>query len=97
MEEELKSYRNQIDFIDSKILFYLRERIILSNKIGNIKHKLNSDIYNENREKEILNNLYNQNSKMKETSIANPFKIAERFIKVIWETIFNHSKYIQEK
>ena len=93
----MESYRRQIDYIDNKILFYLRERIILSEKIGKLKKEMNHTIYNENREKEIINNLIIENNKMKEKSIANPFKIEDRFIKVIWETIFNHSKYIQEK
>jgi len=87
----MESYRRQIDFIDNKILFYLRERIILSEKIGKLKKEMNQDIYNENREKEIINNLIIENNKIQENTIE------DRFIKIIWETIFNHSKYIQEK
>ena len=56
---------------------------------------MNHTIYNENREKEIINKLIIENNKIQENT--NPFKIEDRFIKVIWETIFNHSKYIQEK
>jgi chorismate mutase len=93
----MESYRKQIDFIDNKILFYLRERIILSEKIGKLKKEMKHSIYNENREKEIINNLINENNKIKEISLSNNIKIEDRFIKVIWETIFNHSKYIQEK
>ena len=91
----MESYRRQIDYVDNKILFYLRERIILSEKIGKLKKELNHTIYNENREKEIINNLIIDNNKIQENT--NPFKIEDRFIKAIWETIFNHSKYIQEK
>ena len=91
----MESYRRQIDYIDNKILFYLRERIILSEKIGKLKKEMNHTIYNENREKEIINKLIIENNKIQENT--NPFKIEDRFIKVIWETIFNHSKYIQEK
>ena len=60
----MESYRRQIDFIDNKILFYLRERIILSEKIGKLKKEMNHTIYNENREKEIINKLIIENNKI---------------------------------
>tara|TARA_B110000908_G_C10259569_1_gene458161 strand:- start:3728 stop:3943 length:216 start_codon:yes stop_codon:yes gene_type:complete len=68
----MESYRRQIDFIDNKILFYLRERIILSEKICKLKKEMNHTIYNENREKEIINKLIIENNKIQENT--NPFK-----------------------
>ena len=54
MNQNLKSYRSQIDFIDNKILFYLRERMILSKKIGKTKSLLCEEIYKRERERSKL-------------------------------------------
>ena len=37
---DLKSYRSQIDYIDSRILFFLKERMILAERIASKKKLL---------------------------------------------------------
>ena len=97
MTSQIKSYRKQIDYIDAQILYYLRERIILSNKIGEIKRINKINILDENREKDLINKIIEQNENMKNKSITNPFKIDDRYINLIWKTIIDMSKSVQEK
>ena len=97
MTTQINSYREQIDYIDAQILYYLRERIILSNKIGIIKKKNKMNIMDKNREKDLINKIIKQNENMKNKSITNPFKIEDKYIHLIWKTILDMSKSIQEK
>jgi|UniRef100_A0A6C0C0V7 chorismate mutase len=97
MTSQINSYREQIDYIDAQILFYLRERIILSNKIGEIKRINKINILDENREKEIINKIIEQNNNMKNKSITNPFKMDDRYIHLLWNTILDMSKSVQKK
>ena len=97
MTSQINSYRKQIDYIDAQLLYYLRERIILSNKIGEIKRINKINILDENREKDLINKIIEQNENMKNKSITNPFKIDDRYIHLIWKTIIDMSKSVQEK
>ncbi|HHU55485.1 MAG TPA: hypothetical protein GXZ48_02180 [Acholeplasmataceae bacterium] len=75
--------RKKIDSIDRKLMELLDERFSLTKKIGEYKNKKNQPIYNEKREKEILekaNNFKNNNA-----------------IKDIYKQIFKTSKFYQTK
>ncbi len=53
----LESLRKNIDIIDSQILDLFVQRLDLCKKIADIKIKSNIPILNEEREKEILDNM----------------------------------------
>lgn len=58
MEKNIENWRKKIDNIDIKILQLLENRMEFVEKIGKEKIKKNINIYNPQREKEILQNLH---------------------------------------
>ena len=90
--EQLKSYRSQIDYIDSRILFFLKERMILSKRIAVKKKISNKKILDQDRENEIMKCLLKQN----ENDKVGKFKLDEIFIKRIWNLIMDYSKVLQQ-
>ncbi|MCE3038550.1 bifunctional chorismate mutase/prephenate dehydratase [Helicobacter anatolicus] len=58
MEENIENWRKKINNIDTKILHLLENRMKFVEKIGKEKIKKNINIYNPQREKEILQNLH---------------------------------------
>ena len=90
--EQLKSYRSQIDYIDSRILFFLKERMILSKRIAVKKKISNKKILDQDRENEIMKCLLEQN----ENDKVGKFKLDEIFIKRIWNLIMDYSKVLQQ-
>ena len=90
--EQLKSYRSQIDYIDSRILFFLKERMILSKRIAVKKKISNKKILDQDRENEIMKCLLEQNQNDK----VDKFKLDEIFIKRIWNLILDYSKVVQQ-
>ena len=89
---QLKSYRSQIDYIDSRILFFLKERMILSKRIAVKKKISNKKILDQDRENEIMKCLLEQN----ENDKVGKFKLDEIFIKRIWNLIMDYSKVLQQ-
>lgn len=89
---QLKSYRSQIDYIDSRILFFLKERMILSKRISVKKKISNKKILDQDRENEIMKCLLEQN----ENDKVGKFKLDEIFIKRIWNLIMDYSKVLQQ-
>ena len=89
--DQLKSYRSQIDYIDSRILFFLKERMILSKRIAVKKKISNKKILDQDRENEIMKCLLEQN----ENDRVGKFKLDEIFIKRIWNLIMDYSKVLQ--
>ena len=90
--ELLKSYRSQFDYIDSRILFFLKERMILSKRIAVKKKISNKKILDQDRENEIMKCLLEQN----ENDRVGKFKLDEIFIKRIWNLIMDYSKVLQQ-
>jgi len=84
--KELGVYRKNIDKIDDKIIKLLNERGRLVEKVGDLKRRCNLDIYQPERENEIIERL-----KQKSTII----KIKN--IKAIWREIFDACKFIQKR
>ena len=58
---EISEYRNTIDAIDDKLLALLNERAEIALKIGESKFKNRILVLSNEREKEILNRLVEQN------------------------------------
>ncbi|PID27695.1 MAG: hypothetical protein CSB55_07865 [Candidatus Cloacimonadota bacterium] len=79
----LKEIRKNIDDTDSKILELLIKRFAETDKIA----KLKKTVYDENREKEILDNLKSINKK----------RLDEDFLENIWIFIMKESKKRQRK
>jgi len=60
-EEEIKLLREKIENIDGQILLLLNERAEVAREVGKVKSEANLDIYNPQREEEILERLTLQN------------------------------------
>jgi chorismate mutase/prephenate dehydratase len=62
-EEALNLIRKDIDLIDDQLLDLFNKRMRLVQEVGKIKHKDKAPIYRPEREREILNRLYDLNDK----------------------------------
>ncbi len=89
---DLKSYRSQIDYIDSRILFFLKERMILAERIASKKKITNKEILDQDRENQIIKSLLEQNKNDRIDKI----KLDDVFIKRVWNLIMDYSKVIQQ-
>ena len=85
--QELIELRESINEIDKKLIDLLKERMDTSVKIGKYKSENNLSILNNNREKEVIENLkkYNDN------------KLDNKFIERVWLQIMGYSKIIQNQ
>ena len=85
--QELIELRENINEIDKKIIDLIKERMEISVKIGKYKSENNLSILNNNREKEVIENLKNYNDN----------KLDNKFIERVWLQIMGYSKIIQNQ
>lgn len=83
----IQQLRRKIDKIDQEIVALIARRISLVKEIAKVKQKQGLDIFDKEREKEIMNNI---------TLIAKNNCISNKFIKKIFKEILNYSKNLQE-
>ena len=81
--DELNKERKQINDIDGQIMKLLDKRFVHTNKIGDIKRRLESAVFDNNRETSI----FNKTSKYSHSPQ----------IKVVYQCIMNESKKLQRK
>lgn len=84
-EKELGIYRKQIDKIDDKIITLLNERGKFVEKIGKLKKLVKLELYQPDREREIIERLKNKSLIIRSISIE-----------AIWREIFDACKLIQD-
>jgi|TARA_B100000886_G_scaffold328312_1_gene276587 chorismate mutase len=85
--QELIELRESINEIDKKLIDLIKERMEISVKIGKYKSDNNLSILNNNREKEVIENLKNYNDN----------KLDNKFIERVWLQIMGYSKIIQNQ
>lgn len=85
--QELIELRESINEIDKKLIDLIKERMEISVKIGKYKSYNNLSILNNNREKEVIENLKNYNDN----------KLDNKFIERVWLQIMGYSKIIQNQ
>ena len=85
--QELIELRENINEIDKKLIDLIKERMEISVKIGKYKSDNNLSILNNNREKEVIENLKNYNDN----------KLDNKFIERVWLQIMGYSKIIQNQ
>ena len=85
--QELIELRESINEIDKKLIDLIKERMKISVKIGKYKSDNNLSILNNNREKEVIENLKNYNDN----------KLDNKFIERVWLQIMGYSKIIQNQ
>ena len=85
--QELIELRESINEIDKKLIDLIKERMDTSVKIGKYKSDNNLSILNNNREKEVIENLKNYNDN----------KLDNKFIERVWLQIMGYSKIIQNQ
>lgn len=81
----LQELREQIDRIDDEIITLLQKRLKIAKQIGELKNKLNIEVYNPQREEEIL-------KRLQSISSLSPHQIAH-----IYQSIFTLTKDLQEE
>ena len=82
--EELEKLREEIDEIDNEILDLLNSRGEIVKKVGAVKKNLNLEVFQPQREKEIIDRLKNKAKTLKKSSIE-----------AIWKEIMGACKLIQ--
>jgi chorismate mutase len=80
----MESIRNDIEEIDIKLLLLLKERFDKAHLIANYKKNNNLPIYDENREKILIEKLQSKNL------------IDASYVDRLWNEIFSISKNIQQ-
>lgn len=86
MSNELENLRKRIEGINDEILALLQERGTLAKKIGEEKHKQGTQVYDPQREKEMLNHLIDNNQ--------GPYN--DNTIKQLFKEIFKASTDLQK-
>jgi chorismate mutase / prephenate dehydratase len=85
--KDLKTYRNQIDKLDSQILELINKRASLASQIGKVKSENGGGIFNPAREEEVISNLLQ----------ANKGPLSEVTIRAIYREIISGSRALQRK
>ena len=83
-KKELKQFRKDIDNIDDKLINLLNKRAEIVIKISQIKKLLNLDIFQPQREKEIIQRITDKSTILKSTSIE-----------AIWKEVIGACKDLQ--
>ncbi|MFX0026778.1 MAG: prephenate dehydratase [Candidatus Hermodarchaeota archaeon] len=84
LKKEIAQYRKEIDEIDDKIVDLLNKRGNFAIKLGEIKKKLNLDVFQPQREREVIERIKNKSTVFKKSSME-----------IIWNEILGASKVIQ--
>lgn len=80
---ELENLRLKINEIDNNIINLLSQRMKISYKVGDYKRVNNMKVYDQSREKELIDRLIKYSN------------MDEEFIKDLWDTIMKYSKQVQ--
>ena len=90
MEENLlDKCRKEIDEIDHKLILLILKRLKICKIVGNYKKERNLPVYNEEREKAVINKLINYKN------LVSEFEVSDSFINELWIFIMNYSKELQ--
>ena len=84
-EKALLFIREEIDSIDSELISLLESRLHLSLQIGKLKKKMDKDLYDEEREAEIL-------KKIDELALIYPKEDLKSIFMEIMKTSLNQQK-----
>ena len=84
-EKALLFIREEIDSIDSELISLLESRLNLSLQIGKLKEKMDKDLYDEDREAEIL-------KKIDELALIYPKEDLKSIFMEIMKTSLNQQK-----
>ena len=84
-EKALLFIRQEIDSIDSELISLLESRLNLSLQIGKLKKKMDKDLYDEQREAEIL-------KKIDELALIYPKEDLKSIFMEIMKTSLNQQK-----
>ncbi|MAG91565.1 hypothetical protein CMO83_02715 [Candidatus Woesearchaeota archaeon] len=85
---EIEEIRKQVDELDDEILNNLIKRKDLVKELSTIKKEMNTPVFDEKRETEILNRLRKK---------AKEYGLEENFVAAIFKIILENSKLEQEK
>jgi len=84
-KRELRLFRKEIDKIDNQIIELLNKRGKIVQKIGNLKKIVDLDVFQPQREKEIIKRMKNKSKLLNKVSIE-----------AIWKEIIDACKIIQD-
>ncbi len=76
LDQKLKGKREEIDYLDQKLLTLLNQRLRIALKIGKMKKGMKKKIYDPKREKEVLERLTKKNKgSLKEKDLKKIFRV----------------------
>lgn len=84
----LEKLREQIDNIDNEIMILIKRRLQTSKKVAEYKFKNEMEVFDEQREMEIIKD---------KSSRASAMKLDDAFVREIFEILIEESKKEQEK
>lgn len=84
-KRELRLFRKEINKIDNQIIELLNKRGKIVQKIGNLKKIVDLDVFQPQREKEIIKRMKNKSKLLNKVSIE-----------AIWKEIIDACKIIQD-
>jgi len=84
---DMKSLREKIDRLDRRIVKLLNKRAKYADDIGKIKEKLGLEIYSPEREKQVIENVSNEN----------PGPLTDEAISRVYERIIDESRRLERE
>lgn len=84
---DMKSLRRQIDRLDKRIIKLLNKRAEYADEIGKVKEKLGLDVYSPEREKQVIENV----------SQENPGPLTHEAVKRVYERIIDESRRLERE
>jgi len=82
---EVKALRERIDKIDREIVKLLEKRIGIVKEIGRLKRDTGAEIFDPEREREVLKN------------VSNSTKLDKKFVRDLFRSIIEYCKNEEEK
>ncbi len=84
---DMKSLREKIDRLDERIVKLLNKRAKYADEIGKIKEKLGLEVYSPEREKQVIENVSNEN----------PGPLTDEAIGRVYERIIDESRRLERE
>jgi chorismate mutase len=84
---DMKSLREKIDRLDKQIVRLLNKRAKYADDIGKIKEKLGLEVYSPEREKQVIENVSNEN----------PGPLTNEAISRVYERIIDESRRLERE
>lgn len=84
-EMEIENLREEIEALDNQVFRLLEKRLIVSLSIGELKSETEDDVYDPEREREVIENVIN-----------NDYDLPDDFVRRVMKTILTNMRNISQ-